>query len=90
MFGFKSKKTKLKELVNSNRFKNSGFEVHIVNDSYGLKDGDKYVDLENPNYSWLYGNQYTEDCFGDIDDVIYAFNYIFPIIKPLKIDSILK
>jgi len=86
---FNSEKKKLKKLIESDRYKNSIYQIQKVNGMYGLniKESNTYVDLVSNPFTWQYGSTYTRDCFGSIEDVIRAFNFVCPIIEPLNIEE---
>ena len=87
MFGTKKK---FKKLIESDRYKNSGYVFEKVNGLYGIKcmSNNEYVDLTNGIYTWKYGSSYTKDCFGDMSDVINVFNFLKPIVEPINIEEV--
>lgn len=77
-------------MAETDRYKNSDYRFEQVNGKFGLKHipTEKYVDLRNSAYSWRYGTTWTKHCFGGAWAVIRAFNFVCPIMKPLKIEKI--
>lgn len=93
IFRYKSKDNeskypnKLKDLIDSDRYKNSKFVIVKINDSYGLKfknQENRYVDLESNGFSRYVGEKHFGDCVGSVNDVIRAFNYKVPEVFEIK------
>ena len=83
-------KKRLKNLVESDRYKNSNYQFQKINGDYAIKNKstERYVDLKNGGHEWVYGTTYTNDCLGSISDIISVFNFLHPIVKPLDIENI--
>ena len=82
---------KLNTLINSDRYKESDYEIQKINGKWGLKHKNSdgyYVDLVNNAYKWKYGGIYTRDCFGDLSAVLKAFNFRVPIVEPINIEKV--
>lgn len=82
---------KFKKLIQSDEYKNSKYEIVLVNGSYALRyksDTDLYVDIHNPSYNWTIRDSFFSDCLGSKGDVISAFYYRCPQITTLSVNKI--
>ena len=80
---------KFETLISSDRYVNSNYEIQMVNGYYALKNKNsgKYVDLRSSVHEWTYGDKYTEDCLGSIRNVMSAFYFKCPNIRPINIEK---
>lgn len=85
---YKSDSKRLDEIINSNRYKESKYRILKFNNKYALLNGDlnMYVDLVSPSsLLWSQNDHDFKDCVGSIDEVLYAFDWVEPIIYEYKI-----
>jgi len=89
-------KKKLKELIESERYKKSEYELCLINDKdYALriKETLKFLDLADTQHSWVESNINFDDCLGSEELIINSFNKMNlrmnPIVsKPIKISLV--
>jgi len=75
---------KLSILVASDRYKNSGYKIQLINNKYYvLNYGYEYVDLKCNEYKWRFNHRFYKDCKGGLNDVIKAFNELNPDIETI-------
>jgi len=79
-----SNNDKLSMLVASDRYKNSGYKIQLINSEYYvLNYGCEYVDLKCNTYKWRFNHRFYRDCKGSLNDVIKAFNELNPNIETI-------
>ena len=82
---------KFEKLIQSDEYKNSKYEIVLVNGSYALRyksNTDLYVDIHSPSYNWTIHDRFFDDCLGSKGDVISAFYYRCPKIITLSVNKI--
>jgi hypothetical protein len=82
MFIFKSTETVFKELINSERYKESNYIIQLLNNkNYIIKRknvSEHYVDLIHPWYTWSKNDRWFDCCVGTQKQVIKTFNHLVP------------
>jgi hypothetical protein len=81
--------TKLDRFLASKRYKESKYTLQRINGRYALKGSyGTYVDFCNPAHRWTKHNSPFKDCLGSLNKAIRAFNYVEPVIKEFKIETL--
>lgn len=80
---------KLCKLVQSNRYKDQEtYKIQKIAGRFAIRNvaTGRYVDLENPEYSWTQNDSFFRHCFGSRRQVVNAFNYK----RPFPIDLLIE